>query len=104
MRAYHIVRTIGVTIETCSFSRKRRERKTQVSHYILYMRAAELSSAARCSTDALTAAKAIGTTPQLDALTKPLFCIHANAYYIYIKVTARGPVERIWAASSEMVV
>ena len=34
----------------------------------------------------------------------PLFCIHATAYYIYIKVTARGPVERIWAASSEMVV
>ena len=27
MRAYHTVRTIGVIIETCSFSRKRRERK-----------------------------------------------------------------------------
>ena len=28
MRAYHTVRTIGVIIETCSFSRKRRERKS----------------------------------------------------------------------------
>ena len=27
MRAYHTVRTIGLIIETCSFSRKRRERK-----------------------------------------------------------------------------
>ena len=34
MRAYHTVRTIGVIIETCSFSRKRRERKTVVSHNI----------------------------------------------------------------------
>ena len=34
MRAYHTVRTIGVTNETCSFSRKRRERKTVVSHNI----------------------------------------------------------------------
>ena len=50
MRAYHTVRTIGVTNETCSFSRKRRERKTVVLLRVEDMLRTSLSAGRRRAT------------------------------------------------------
>ena len=107
MRAYHTVRTIGLIIETCSFSRKRRERKNcslaqYTSESSVYCTVAQPTPAVEHSAPANARGRAFRAAPHppvAAARAKPKCCrsVPARVRWRTRPLAAQYLHHRTWA-------